>query len=157
MKHADLSPDIPAGTGQPVTIHRTARSCDIDEHGHVNNAVYLVWAQDIATFHWNQAGSPDIREKYIWIVLRHEIDYREPVLEGESVRIRTWTGRFSGPRFERHTDIRKAGAERFCARVKTVWCLLDAQTRKPRRINTVIAGLFGIADGQPDTLRYPDR
>ena len=35
----------------------TARASDIDELGHVNNAVWVRWVQDLATAHWAVAAS----------------------------------------------------------------------------------------------------
>lgn len=124
---------------------RVAKDGDIDELGHVNNAVYLVWAQDIAVAHWSTVTEAALREQMVWIALRHEIDYREQVLVGETVEIRTWLGRVSGPRFQRHVDIRKPGNARFSAKVLTDWCLIDAKTRKPRRIGPEILSLFGVS------------
>ncbi|WP_411818272.1 acyl-CoA thioesterase [Hyphococcus sp. DH-69] len=124
---------------------RIAQKDDIDELGHVNNAVYLVWAQDIAVAHWNSVASADLRQEAVWVALRHEIDYREQVLEGETVEIRTWLGRAAGPRFERHVDIRKPDSPRFSAKVVTDWCLIDAKTRKPRRVGADILAFFGLS------------
>ena len=42
---------------------------------HVNNVVYLQWVNDISEKHWNWLASPELRAKYFWVVLRHEIDY----------------------------------------------------------------------------------
>ncbi|PQA86963.1 thioesterase [Marinicaulis flavus] len=123
---------------------RTAEAGDIDELGHVNNAVYLIWAQDIATAHWRYVAPPKMQEELVWVALRHEIDYRDQVVEGESVEVRTWLGRASGPRFIRNVDIRKPGAARFSAKVETDWCLIDAKTRKPKRIGPEILALFGV-------------
>ncbi len=124
---------------------RTARPEDIDELGHVNNAVYLVWAQDAATAHWRAVASAALRNAFVWVALRHEIDYRDQVLEGETVEIRTWLGAASGPRFARHVDIRKPGARRASAEVVTQWCLIDAKTRKPRRVGREILDPFGVS------------
>lgn len=124
---------------------RTAQPADIDELGHVNNAVYLIWAQDIATAHWRALAPAAMQQDLVWVALRHEIDYRDQVLAGETVEIRTWLGRVSGPRFTRHTDIRKPGAARFSAQLQTDWCLIDAKTRKPRRVGADILGLFGLS------------
>lgn len=124
---------------------RTAAPGDIDELGHVNNAVYLVWAQDIAVAHWRAVAGADLLSAYVWVALRHEIDYRDQVLAGETVEIRTWLGPAAGPRFERHVDIRKHGAPRPSAKVVTQWCLVDAQTRKPRRVGAEILERFGVA------------
>ncbi len=49
---------------------------DIDENGHVNNVVYLRWAQDMGTAHWRSLAPPEAQATWAWIALRHEIDYR---------------------------------------------------------------------------------
>lgn len=128
-----------------VMATRQARAHEIDELGHVNNAVYLNWAQDIATAHWRAAAPERLSSDFVWVALRHEIDYRDQIVEGESVEIRTWLGRASGPRFERFVDIRKPGAARFSAQVKTDWCLVDAATRKPKRVGPEILEPFGVS------------
>lgn len=123
---------------------RIANADDIDELGHVNNAVYLIWAQDIATAHWRAVADAALIDSFVWVALRHEIDYRDQVLAGDTVEIRTWLGRAAGPRYARHVDIRKPSSKRFSASVLTDWCLVDAATRKPRRVGPEIFGPFGI-------------
>ncbi|WP_425408635.1 acyl-CoA thioesterase [Hyphococcus sp.] len=123
---------------------RIANAREIDELGHVNNAVYLNWAQDIAVAHWRAVAPENMRLDFVWVALRHEIDYRDQVFSGEKVEIRTWLGRASGPRFERHVDIRKPNASRFSAKVLTDWCLIHAQSRKPKRVGADIFTLFGV-------------
>ena len=117
---------------------------DIDELGHVNNAVYLIWAQEIATAHWRALASDGLQKSFVWVALRHEIDYRDQVLAGDMVEIRTWLGRAAGPRYARHVDIRKPGSSRFSACVLTDWCLVDAESRKPKRVGAEIFSLFGL-------------
>jgi len=130
-----------------VMMTRTARADEIDELGHVNNAVYLVWAQEVATAHWCAIAGEALMDAYVWVALRHEIDYRDQVLEGETVEIRTWLGAAAGPRFVRHVDIRKPSARRPSAEVVTQWCLIDAATRKPRRVGPEILEPFGVSGG----------
>ena len=127
-----------------VLMTRQARAEHIDELGHVNNAVYLIWAQEAGTVHWRAVATEEMQRDLVWVALLHEIDYRDQVVEGETVEIRTWLGRVSGPRFIRHIDIRKPGAKRFSAKVETDWCLIDARTRKPKRVGEDILDLFGI-------------
>ncbi len=127
-------------------LTRTAQPGDIDELGHVNNTVYLGWAQDVAVAHWHKVASKDLIERYVWIALRHEIDYRDQVLAGDVVELRTWLGRATGPRFARHVDIRKPGASRFSAKVLTDWCLIDSASRKPKRVDQKIFDHFGVGD-----------
>ncbi len=139
----DLSAALSFETAAVMT--RQAEAGDIDELGHVNNAVYLTWAQDAGTAHWRAVATPEMQAAMIWVALRHEIDYRDQVLEGETVEVRTWLGRASGARFIRNIDIRKPGASRFSALVKTDWCLIDAGTRKPKRVTPEILELFGVS------------
>jgi acyl-CoA thioester hydrolase len=53
----------------------TATEADADELGHVNNAVWVRWIQDMATSHWEKVAPAEHRDRYIWVVTRHEIDY----------------------------------------------------------------------------------
>ncbi len=122
----------------------TAQPDDIDILGHVNNTVYVRWAEAISVLHWQTMASPALQEKYLFVMLRHEIDYREQVLAGETVEVRTWLGRARGPRFERFVDIRKPGAKRFSSFSRTDWCQLDAATRKPVRITEEILDTFQV-------------
>jgi acyl-CoA thioester hydrolase len=115
-----------------------------DELGHINNAVYLRWAQEIAIAHWRAAASDDLKRRWLWVVLRHEIDYRDPILPGDAVEGRTWLGAADGARYDRFVDIRKPGAARPAAAVKSTWVMIDAQTRKPRRVGEEIFEAFGV-------------
>ena len=115
---------------------------DIDELGHVNNVVYLKWVQDIATTHWRLIQPEATGE--VWVALKHTIEYRDPILPGETAELRTWLGEVRGPRFDRHVDIRKPGAKRFSARSVTEWCLLDAETRRPKRVGEDTLRAFGL-------------
>ena len=121
---------------------------DIDELGHVNNVVYLRWVQDIAITHWHAVATPELDARYFWIALKHTIEYRDPILPGETAEIRTWFGRIHGPRFDRHVDIRKPGAKRFSARATTEWCRISRDTRRPMRIGEDVMAAFGLVGAE---------
>ncbi len=76
--------------------------------------------------------------------LKHPIEYRDPILPGESADIRTWLGTARGPRFDRHVDIRKPGAKRFSAQATTQWCRIDRASGRPLRIGRDVLDLFGV-------------
>lgn len=120
------------------------RPADFDELGHVNNAVYLRWAQEIAVRHWSLIAGDDMKQRWLWVVLRHEIDYRDAILPGDEVVARTWLGPADGPRFDRFVDIRKPDAARASASVRSTWVLIDAATRKPKRVGAEILEAFGV-------------
>ncbi|WP_373491765.1 acyl-CoA thioesterase, partial [Parasphingorhabdus sp.] len=83
---ASRSGDEEAG----FTLSITAQPSDIDELGHVNNAVWVRWIQDLATAHWQEVAPQDAIDRYIWVVTRHEIDYRGNVSAGDIVTGYTW-------------------------------------------------------------------
>ena len=105
---------------------------DIDEQGHVNNVSYLRWIQDVAVAHWRHAALEEQIEKYFWVVVRHEIDYKKPGFENEEITATTWVGDWTHVTCERFTDITRG--EELLVTGRTVWCMLDRQTAKPTRI-----------------------
>ena len=123
---------------------RVAQASEIDQLGHVNNAVYVSWVQDAATEHWFAVAPEVMSAEVHWVCLRHEIDYREPVRAGEGVQVRTWLGEARGPRFVRHVDVRKAGAARFSCRAVTTWAMVDSASGRPRRVGADVLTAFGL-------------
>lgn len=115
---------------------------DIDQLGHVNNVVYLRWVQDVAVAHWNSLTTGEQRETLIWVVVRHEIDYKHPARLSESVIARTWVGAANGLHFERFTDIYRAGDNELLAKARTLWCPIDRRTGRPHRVSAEIRRLF---------------
>ena len=114
----------------------------IDALGHVNNVVYLSWVQDVAIAHWNSLTTPALRERLIWVALRHEIDYKAEALPGDTITARTWTGAGRGLRYARHTRILRAADQSLLAEALTQWCPMDAVSRKPTRLPAEIAKFF---------------
>ena len=120
----------------------TAQAEDIDELGHVNNAAWVRWIQDIATGHWYEAAPPEHRDRFVWVVIRHEIDYLRAVLPGETVTGRTWVpDPPRGARFDRHMLFTGAdGKPR--VRAKTTWAAVDKATGRPQRVPPEVAASF---------------
>ena len=147
----------------------SVQSTDIDEHNHVNNAVYLRWVQDVATAHWRALASADAQSAIGWVVLRHEIDYKTPANLGDEIVLRTWVGQASRLKFERFTEIRRkidnrAGGSRarwtgkpargdepggesinvLLAQARTLWVPIDVRTGKPTRVSAEVRARFSI-------------
>jgi len=136
MKPLEPSP------GQQVFSQTFAPSADdFDENGHVNNVVYVRWVQDMAIAHWRSRASDETQALWAWVVLRHEIDYRRPLLPGETATARTWVGARSGPRFIRYVRIDGPDGE-ICAQAASEWCLLDSRTRRPTRVPDALVEAF---------------
>lgn len=120
----------------------TASDDDIDELGHVNNAAWVRWIQDVATVHWEAVASPEHREAYFWVVTRHEIDYLRAVGPGETVTARTWVpDPPKGARFDRHIEfVGEDGKPR--VRAKTTWAIIDKASGRPLRVPSEVAAPF---------------
>lgn len=116
---------------------------DIDEHSHVNNVAYLRWIQEVAIAHWEAAAPDELREKYTWFVLRHEIDYKQRAFLGETLTAATWVGKASQVKCERFTKISR-GSE-ILVQAKSLWCFFDSKTNKPSRISKLLRDLFEMS------------
>ncbi len=119
----------------------TAQAADIDELGHVNNAVYLRWVQDVATAHWRAVARAEDIGRFVWVVTRHEIDYLRATLAGEVLALGTWVGTPKGARFDRHVEISGADGQ-LKARALTVWALLDKASGRVLRVPPEVAAPF---------------
>ncbi|GAA0657187.1 acyl-CoA thioester hydrolase [Sphingomonas insulae] len=124
------------------TLAITATPGDIDELGHVNNAVWVRWIQDIAVAHWQAVVPAEQVDTLVWVVTRHEIDYRGNVAAGETVTGETWVPEPpKGARFDRH--VRFTGADgRVRVEAVTTWALIERATGRLLRVRPEIAAPF---------------
>ena len=120
----------------------TAQPGDIDELGHVNNAVWVKWVQDIAVAHWQAVAPADQQAACVWVVTRHAIDYRGNVGAGETVTGETWVpDPPRGARFDRH--VRFTGADgKVKVEAVTTWALLDRASGRLLRVRDEVAAPF---------------
>lgn len=115
---------------------------DIDELGHVNNAVWVRWIQDVATAHWSAVAAPEHVAQWVWVVIRHEIDYLGNVGAGEAVAGRTWiSDPPKGARFDRNMEFSNA-AGKVVVRSKTTWALIDRASGRLARVPAEVAAPF---------------
>lgn len=119
---------------QPYEITIPVQPGDIDQLGHVNNIVYLRWVQEAAVAHWYATAPPEVAKTLLWVVVRHEIDYRRPAMPGDTILARTWVGPASPKAFERNTELFRASDGTLLARARTLWCPVDAQTLRPVKV-----------------------
>ncbi len=115
-------------------------AADIDAQSHVNNVAYVRWIQDVAVAHWFSATTEAEREKYIWMVTRHEIDYKKQAFEAEEVTATTWVGEPTRISWERFTEITRG--EDLLVKARSIWCLIDRETLKPTRITQELKNSF---------------
>jgi acyl-CoA thioester hydrolase len=126
----------------PFTRPFTATAADIDELGHVNNAVWVRWIQDMATAHWAAVADPAHVEAYIWVVTRHEIDYRGNVALGESVTAKTWIEKQPrGATFDRRVEFVNAAGKTIVS-ANTTWAMIDRASGRLCRVPAEVAAPF---------------
>jgi acyl-CoA thioester hydrolase len=113
---------------------------DIDEQGHVNNVAYLRWIQDVAVAHWRHAATPEMIEKYSWIVVRHEIDYKKQGFVHDEITASTWVGEWTKVTCERFTELCRA--DDVLVRGRTLWCMIDRGSSRPARISKSLIERF---------------
>ena len=128
----------------------TPDTADIDALGHVNNTVYLRWAQDIATDHWRLLAPKADVDRFVWVVTRHEIDYRTSILPGERVKAQTWVSDTpKGATWDRFVVFRREDDAKPAAVCKSTWAILDAVRRRPVRPPQAIVDAFKQVAGPP--------
>lgn len=119
-----------------------AQPQDIDELSHVNNAVWVRWVQELATAHWNAVAPQEAINRYIWVVTRHEIDYRGNVSVGETVTGRTWISeKPKGARFWRNFSFTNTGGKQMVSG-RTNWAIINRETQRPVRVPAELVALF---------------
>ncbi|WP_340588438.1 acyl-CoA thioesterase [Erythrobacter alti] len=130
----------------------TALPEHIDMNGHVNNTVWLRWMEDLSGAHWEAQALPEHIDQFVWLVLRHEIDYRGNIAEGEQVTGETVIREAPrGPRFNRHFSFTDASGKEL-VRAKTTWAMMAKASGKLMRVPGEVAAPFMPESGwsKPD-------
>jgi acyl-CoA thioester hydrolase len=132
--------------GEIFQIRIQVLPADIDSMQHVNNVAYVRWVQDVAVAHWRHAATLAEQQQWLWVVLRHEIDYKHPAVLGDEVLAKTWVGTARGLKFHRHTELLRASDGTLLAKALSIWCPLDAFTRRPTPASDEIRRRFSIPE-----------
>jgi acyl-CoA thioester hydrolase len=120
----------------------TAAPEHIDELGHVNNAVWVQWMEQVAVAHWRSVADARHQDAYFWVVVRHEIDYVRAAQKGDVVTARTWVGDApQGARFDRFVEFTGTDGKT-CVRAKTQWAIIDTAFGRPIRVPPEVIAPF---------------
>ncbi|QVM84973.1 acyl-CoA thioesterase [Novosphingobium decolorationis] len=131
---------------EPFTRSFEATSEHIDQLGHVNNAVWVQWMEEVSVAHWEAVAPPEHQAAYVWVVTRHEIDYRGNIREGERVTATTWIP--DPPKratFDRCVAFRREGDEetgKVLVRARTTWAVIEVASGRLVRIPKDVAAPF---------------
>ena len=98
---------------------------DLDAFGHVNNATYLVYAQE-ARYAWSKMIE--------MVVARAEVDFIAPIYTGDIyIDVEIWVHKVGNSSFGITYEMKNG--EELLARVKTVQVTVSMETKKSRPIN----------------------
>ena len=132
------------------TLRLRVRHYEMDALGHVNNAVYLQYAEEAAVEHARALGFDAERWKELggaWVVRRHEIEYRLPAVAGDDLAVTTHIVRLDRMRGTRRTTIAREGVLLAEATTEWIWIGLDG---RPRRLPQEVVALFTETPPSPD-------
>ncbi len=132
--------------GLSFTTRWRVRSYELDSNGHVNNSVFLAYAEEVAVMHAEVLGfgrAWTVARGGIWLVHRHEIVYHRPALFGEELELTTQVMSMRGARAVRHTNIGVVGEAAPLAEIPTEWVWARASDGRPSRIPAEVLAAFG--------------
>jgi acyl-CoA thioester hydrolase len=113
------------------------RNHELDSNGHVNNSVYLAWAEEIATRHAEAAGYGRewSRERGgVWVIHRTEITYHRPAGYNDVVEVAVEVELIKGARGIRRTRITRADDDALLAELWTEWAWVRLTDGRPMRV-----------------------
>lgn len=114
----------------------------LDKQEHVNNVQYVQWVQEVAEEHWESKATEEQKQNFIWVVVRHEIDYKKEAFLGDEILLHTYVSDTTHVTSLRHVIIKDVQTQKLLAQAKTTWCLLDAETKKPVKISEDLKRIF---------------
>lgn len=115
---------------------------DLDDLNHVNNVRYLQWVQDISKEHWQKSATKEMVQNMVWVVMNHNICYKNAALLGDQIVIKTHIAESRGAKSIRNVEMFNAKTNKILLHAKTEWCLLNAETLKPIRIPQEVEAIF---------------
>ncbi len=115
---------------------------DLDDLNHVNNVRFVQWIQDVSKEHWQKVATPVMQKDVVWVVMNHNITYKNAAKLDDVVRIRTHIAQSRGATSVRAVEMYNDKTNELLLRSTTEWCLLNGITLRPMRISQDIIQLF---------------
>ncbi len=124
------------------------RQYELDVNGHVNNAVYLNYAEELAVQHAARSGfGPEWTAAHdgAWFIRRNEITYYAPARYGDELELTVRLELVRGARGHRRTTIRRVGDGALIAVVFTEWVWTRRSDGKPAPVPQELVELAASA------------
>lgn len=119
------------------TVRWRVRSYEIDQNGHVNNAVYLNYAEAVTVEHAEAAGYGRAWMEArggAWVVRRHEVEYLRPARMGDELELTVRVELVRGVRGVRRTRISRVADGQAVAEVLSEWVWVRLSDGRPSRV-----------------------
>lgn len=113
------------------------RTYEVDENGHVNNAVYIQWAEHLSARHATSMGFGrewSLERGGAWLVRRHEVTYHRPARFGEQVELTVEVLSLGGVRGRRQTTITRPSDGTLLAEVASEWVWVRVSDGRPAAV-----------------------
>lgn len=130
------------------TVYRTrwrVRIYELDSNGHVNNAVYLNYAEQLAVEHAEALGFGrewTVAQGGTWVVRRHEITFSQPAVYGDELELTTRVETPRGARGIRRTSMVRLPDGLPIADVVTEWVWVRVADGRPARVPPQVIAAF---------------
>ncbi|MGC2192381.1 MAG: thioesterase family protein [Candidatus Dormiibacterota bacterium] len=130
------------------TARWSVRQYEVDRQGHVNNAVYLNYAEELASRHSESIGFGQawaLAQGGAWVIRRHEITYHSPARFGDELELTVQVELVKGARGQRRTTILQLPQAELVAEIFTEWVWVRASDGRPAPVPRELVDLAAEA------------
>ncbi len=145
----DRFPSAPPPPGL-FRMRRRVEWRDLDQVGHVNNAVYLNYVEECGIQMASAHGWPLARmgaEGFAVVARHHHLEYRLPSALDDELEVATWISDVKHTTAVRHTTITRPGDTTLLVRARTVHVWVDLKMGEPTPIPAAL-----LADLAPNVV-----
>jgi acyl-CoA thioester hydrolase len=131
------------------TMRYPVRQYELDALGHVNNAVYLNWVEQVAIDHVEALGfgrAWSLARGGTWVVRQHRVTYHLPLLYGDVVLVTTMPQWIGGARGLRRTEMHRASDGALTTEAETEWIWVRSSDGRPARVPADLVAAFPERD-----------
>lgn len=120
----------------------TVTKNDLDELNHVNNVRYVQWVNDVAKDHWQNNANPELFKNYIWVVIKHCIEYKSAAFLNDVIKLKTYVTLSKGVTSTRVVEIYNDSTNKLLAKSEIDFCLINSTNNRLTKIPLEISELF---------------
>lgn len=131
------------------TARYPVRQYELDVLGHVNNAVYLNWIEQVAIDQVEAMGFGrdwSVARGGGWVVREHHVTYHRPVLYGDVVLVTTLPQELGRVRGLRRTEIHRESDGALMTEALTEWIWVRTADGRPARVPPDLLERFNVAE-----------